>query len=79
MWASSLLGVMDSGTATIEPRGHAQAQWTFYAQDDFSSTARITLNLGLRWEREPLRPRNQPPNWSRTLDLTQNAPRVAGL
>ena len=59
MYASALLGVLhnvDNGTggyANIAPNlDMHQQQWGLYFQDDIKLTRNITLNLGLRWERE---------------------------
>jgi len=76
MYASALLGVLNSGTATINPNlDMHQQQWAFYFQDDVKLTRNITLNLGLRWEREtaPLEERRQ---LVKTLDLTNPIPEL---
>jgi hypothetical protein len=79
-WASTLLGVMDSGTASIYPvvdQIHWQ-QWGFFVQDDFRLSPRTTLNLGLRWERETGPADNN--HWLiRTLDLGQAMPELQGF
>jgi hypothetical protein len=79
-WASTLLGAVDSGTATINPivdQIHEQ-QWGFFIQDDFRLNPRTTLNLGLRWERETGPEDNN--HWLiRTLDLTQAIPQMQGF
>jgi hypothetical protein len=80
-WASSLLGVMNSGTATIEPWVdlHSQ-QWAFYVQDDFKLNGRITLNLGLRYERELAPSEESAHELVRTWDATQNVlPQLQGF
>jgi hypothetical protein len=83
MWASSLLGVIDSGAAEIHPnidQIHLQMD-SFFAQDDFRLNSRTTLNLGLRWERETsasdvnhwliktLDTTNAIPNWPSSFNL----------
>jgi hypothetical protein len=76
-WASTLLGVVDSGTATINPVGdqiHEQ-QWGFFFQDDFRLNSRTTLNLGLRWERE-IGPADNNHWLIKTLDLKQPIPEL---
>ncbi len=53
MYASALLGVLDSGNAKIAPNlDMHQQQWALYYQDDIKLNRNITLNLGLRWEYE---------------------------
>jgi len=79
-WASTLLGVVDSGYANINPVGdqiHEQ-QWGFFFQDDFRLNPRTTLNLGLRWERETGPADNN--HWLiKTLDLKQPIPELQGF
>jgi hypothetical protein len=78
-WASSLLGAVDSGNATINPRGDwHQQQWTLYAQDDLKLTGRITLNLGLRWERETA-PLDELRRLIATFDTTEAIPQLQGM
>ena len=51
-FASFLLGAANSGSTQIfatEP-GYRQGAMSFFAQDDFKISSRLTLNLGLRWE-----------------------------
>ncbi len=53
MYASALLGVLNSGTANITPNlDMHQQQWGLYFQDDYKLSRNLTLNLGLRWEYE---------------------------
>ncbi|MGA2075203.1 MAG: TonB-dependent receptor [Terriglobia bacterium] len=51
-FASFLMGAADSANASIyttEP-GYRQGVMSFFAQDDWRATSRLTLNLGVRWE-----------------------------
>ena len=51
-FASLVLGAVNSGSRSIyrtEP-GYRAGLYTFFAQDDFKATPKLTLNLGLRWE-----------------------------
>ncbi len=62
VYASALLGVMNGGTARIDPVfDTAQQQWGFYFQDDIKLTRNLTLNLGMRYELEtaPLEDQNR--------------------
>jgi outer membrane receptor protein involved in Fe transport len=58
MYTSALLGVLNAndgtgGYANIAPNlDMRQQQWAYYFQDDIKLNRNITLNLGLRWERE---------------------------
>jgi len=74
-WASSLLGIVDSGDATIYPiidQIHNHLYGGF-VQDDFRLNPRTTLNLGIRWEHETGPQDNN--HWLiKTLDLTQAIP-----
>jgi hypothetical protein len=76
-WASFLLGVMDTGTAStaqFTPLQVANTEmYALYLQDDFRLTQRLTLNLGLRYEYEGgyWDPQNR---IQQRLDLTQPIP-----
>ena len=79
MYASALLGVLNGGTATIHPNlDMHQQQWGFYFQDDVKLTRNITLNLGLRWERETA-PLEETRKLVKTLDLTNPIPELQGI
>jgi hypothetical protein len=78
-WASGLLGIVDSGSSTVYPTVEMhQQQWTFYGQDDLHLSQRITLNLGLRWERE-LAPAEVNNHLIRTWDSTEAIPELQGF
>jgi hypothetical protein len=75
-FASALLGVMSYGVANIAPNlDMHQQQWAFYAGDDIKLTRNITLNLGLRWERETA-PLEETRMLVKKLDLTQPIPEL---
>jgi len=79
MYASTLLGVVNSGTATIAPNlDMHQQQWAYYVQDDIKLTRNITLNLGLRWERETA-PLEETRQLVKTLDLTNPIPELQNI
>jgi len=85
MYASGLLGVLDDvnngrgGYANIAPNlDMRQQQWAFYGQDDVKLTRNITLNLGLRWERETA-PAEQQRMLVKTLDLTNPIPELQNI
>jgi Carboxypeptidase regulatory-like domain len=79
MYASALLGVLHGGTATIHPNLDVhQQQWGFYFQDDVKLTRNITLNLGLRWERETA-PLEETRKLVQTLDLTNPIPELQNV
>ena len=77
MYASALLGVIQSGNAAFNPmRDSHQQLWSFFFQDDVKLTRRITLNLGLRYELETA-PSEYNRIYSRYLDLTNPIPEFA--
>jgi hypothetical protein len=64
---------MDWGTATVYPtvdQVHYQ-QLGFFVQDDFRLTPRVTLNLGVRWERET-GPEDNNHYSNKYMDMTQS-------
>ena len=78
MYASTLLGVLNSGNAQINPLFHNQySQWGLFFQDDIKLTRNITLNLGMRWEIEQ-GPKDDQYMFSRYLDLTNPIPELQG-
>jgi hypothetical protein len=78
MYASALLGVLNSGNAQINPLFHNQySQWGLFFQDDIKLTRNITLNLGMRWETEQA-PKDDQYMFSRYLDLTNPIPELQG-
>ena len=79
MYASALLGVLHGGQTTIHPNlDMHQQQWGFYFQDDVKLTRNITLNLGLRWERETA-PLEETRKLVQTLDLTNPIPELQNV
>ncbi len=78
MYASALLGALNSGTAGFNPMVDSHQQlWSFFFHDDFKLNNRITLNLGLRYEYETP-PSEYSRMYSRTLDLTDPIPELQG-
>jgi len=51
-FASFILGAVDGGSRSVTTTtpGWRQALLTFYAQDDWKVTPKLTLNLGVRWD-----------------------------
>ena len=54
-YADFLLGLpQTTGLANPAPASYLRGtMWSFYAQDQFKVTPRLTLNYGLRWELPP--------------------------
>ncbi|MFN7920354.1 MAG: TonB-dependent receptor [Bryobacteraceae bacterium] len=78
MFASALLGVVNSGNGNINPLFQSNyQQWGAFVQDDFKLSRRVTLNLGLRWELETS-PADKNRIFSRYLDLTNAIPEFQG-
>jgi hypothetical protein len=85
MYASALLGVLNTnsdgtaGSAKLAPNlDMHQQQWGLYLQDDIRLTRDITLNLGLRWERETA-PAEETRQLVKTLDLTNPISELQGV
>lgn len=79
MYASALLGVVNSGNAIISPAVDMhQQQWGFYFQDDIKLTRNITLNLGMRYEYETA-PAEETRQLQRYLDLNNPIPELSSL
>ncbi|MBL8242245.1 MAG: TonB-dependent receptor [Bryobacterales bacterium] len=75
-FASALLGVVNSGNASISPMFNNQySQWGIFFQDDYRINKNITLNLGLRWETEQA-PKDDNYKFSRFLDLNNPIPEL---
>ena len=76
MYASAMLGVLNSGNSNITPNlDMHQQQWGFYFQDDYKLSRNLTLNLGLRWEYETA-PLEQTRKLVQELDLTSPIPEL---
>jgi hypothetical protein len=75
-FASALLGVVNTGNASINPLFHNNyQQWGLFFQDDIKLNRNITLNLGLRWEKEN-GPKDDQLKFSRFLDLANPIPEL---
>ncbi|MBI5281008.1 MAG: carboxypeptidase regulatory-like domain-containing protein [Candidatus Solibacter usitatus] len=78
MYASALLGVVNSGNAAFNPMVDSHQQlWGFFFHDDIKLSRRVTLNVGLRYELETA-PSEYNRMYSRTLDLTNPIPELQG-
>src|SRR3954454_10462293 len=77
-FASALLGwATDGGIDTVRYIGQEWPYFAGYAQDDWRVSARLTLNLGLRWE-TTLPPYEANDRWS-DFDPTRPNPGAGGL
>src|SRR5262245_36534450 len=76
-WASFMLGGLDNQTsARLVPLQTPNLRgYSAYAQDDYEVNARLTLNLGLRWEWEP-GPTDAENRLSQRIDLTSPIPQM---
>ncbi|MBK5291514.1 MAG: TonB-dependent receptor [Acidobacteriia bacterium] len=78
-WASLLIGAIDNSsfTRSLPLQKASYNFWSFFFQDDFKITQRLTLNLGLRYEYEA--PLTDPEDrLSRFLDLKAPIPEFQG-
>ena len=77
-FASFLMGAAHSASDSIyttEP-GYRQAVMSFFAQDDWRATSKLTLNLGVRWEIPT--PRTEAFNRMAQFDPTASDPLPSG-